>query len=193
MSPHPAIDIAQARTFWKVYAQGIYGTPRAWAHKGERLIHAFEAVAAASDSKSMHLNMDDQAFMLAGMSIEVQLKAILVSDQRARAFVIGSRPKKGSPDADLWSRFFSHNLLELAQAADVTLTDSETRTAIALTQYIYWRGRYVVPKERGLDEFIPVQLANGLAGQAHRTSVTDARVLIDRVSLEVKARLYAHA
>ena len=193
MTPHPAVDIANARAFWKKYADGLYGVPRAWAHKGENLIHAFEAVAAVSESHSMHLNMDDQAFMLAGMSIEVQLKAILVSDPVVRAVVTGKKPQKAHQSADLWSRFFSHNLVALAQAANLTLTDSEVRTATALTQYIYWRGRYVVPMERGLDDFIPVQLEGGLAGQAHRTTVQDAKALIERVIKEVKLRLYAQA
>jgi hypothetical protein len=72
-------NFSDARAFWSKYAVALYATPRAWAHKSENLVHAFEAVAAASEPGSMHLNMNDQALMLAGMSIEVQLKAILVS------------------------------------------------------------------------------------------------------------------
>lgn len=68
-----------ARAFWETYWHGLYATPRAWAHKAENLIHAFEAVVSASVTGSMHLDMLDQALMLAGMSVEVQLKAILVN------------------------------------------------------------------------------------------------------------------
>jgi len=193
MHPHPEINVTHARTFWKDYTQGLYGAPRAWAHKGENLIHAFEAIAAASDADSMHLNMQDQALMLAGMSIEVQLKAILVSVPAVRSIVTGAKPKKGDPSLKLWSRFFSHNLVELALEADVLLTETEQRTAIALSQYIYWRGRYVVPTERGIDDFIPVELENGLAGQVHQITIQEARALIDRIILEVKARLYPQA
>jgi hypothetical protein len=191
MHPHPEIDVAQARTFWKDYSRGLYAVPRAWAHKGENLIHAFRAVAAASVPDSMHLNMQDQALMLAGMAIEVQLKAILVSSPAVRTVVTGGRPQKNDPTLKLWQRFFSHNLLELALEASLPLTEAEQRTAIALSQYIYWRGRYVVPTERGMDDFIPVELENGLAGQLHHVSVRDATDLIDRIVVEVKARLYA--
>jgi hypothetical protein len=41
-----------ARTFWKGYWSGIYSTPRAWAHKGQNLIHAFEVLASASRERS---------------------------------------------------------------------------------------------------------------------------------------------
>lgn len=193
MTPHLGNDIGRARAFWKAYAEGLYGAPRAWAHKGENLINAFEAVCAASEPNSMHLNMVDQALMLAGMSIEVQLKAILVGDSVVRAVVTGKKPHRTDPNADLWNRFFSHDLVALAQVANLTLIDSEVRTAAALTQYIYWRGRYVVPTERGLVDLVPVQLEGGLVGQAHRITVQDARALIERVVKEVKLRLYATA
>jgi hypothetical protein len=191
MQPHPEINVAQARAFWKDYSQRLYGVPRAWAHKGENLIHAFRAVVAASVPDSMHLNIQDQAFMLAGMAIEVQLKAILVNSPAVRAVVTGSCPQKTDPNLKLWRRFFSHNLVELALEANLPLTDAEQRVAIALSQYIYWRGRYVVPLDSGMDDFIPVELDSGLAGQAHHISVRDATELIDRVVAEVKARLYA--
>ena len=75
--------------------------------------------------------------MLAGMAIEVQLKAILVNSPAVRAVVTGSRPQKTDPNLKLWRRFFSHNLVELALEANVPLTDAEQRVAIALSQYIY--------------------------------------------------------
>src|SRR5947207_12982540 len=88
-----------ARDFWRRYAQGLYTIPRAWAHQGERLIHAFEAVVAASVAGSMHLDMRDQALMLAGMAIEVQLKAILVSAPEVRRIVAAAkRPRGGSSE-----------------------------------------------------------------------------------------------
>ena len=71
MHPQPKIDIAQARAFWKDYSQQLYRIPRAWAHKDENLIHAFRAVADASVTHEIHLNMQDQTFMLAGMAVEI--------------------------------------------------------------------------------------------------------------------------
>jgi hypothetical protein len=125
MQPHPEIDVAQARAFWKSHSQGLYAVPRAWARKGENLIHAFQAVSAASEPGAMHLNMRDQALMLAGMAIEVQLKAILVNSPTVRTVVTGGQPQKSDPDFKLWQRFFSHNLLELALEAGLTLTVAE--------------------------------------------------------------------
>jgi len=98
-----------ARQFWKGYWHGLYETPRAWAHKGENLVHAFEAVASASVNCSMHLNMHDQALMLAGMAIEVMLKAILVSIPEPR--VVVTAPERPLDDAgkSLWAAFYSHS------------------------------------------------------------------------------------
>lgn len=182
-----------ARAFWKTYWHGLYATPRAWAHKGENLIHAFEAVASASDSNSMHLNMQDQALMLAGMAVEVQLKAILVNLPEVRAVVTAPKPSGASADSELWDAFYSHNLPDLARVSKVKLTNEQHKTATALSQYIYWRGRYVVPTERGLDDLLPAKLEGGLVGQKHRITTEAARNLIDRVVSEVKVRLYGQA
>jgi len=186
-------DQTAARAFWKNYSHGLYATPRAWAHKGENLVHAFEALASASEPDSMHLNMTDQALMLAGMSVEVQLKAILVNLPSVRTVVTAEKRPTAEPAKTIWAKFFSHNLLELALEAQVPLTDNEQKTAAALSQYIYWRGRYVVPTERGIDDLIPVVLDNGLIGPSHSVSLAEARTLIHTVITEVKARLYAQA
>lgn len=183
---------SDAQSFWTNYAAALYATPRAWAHKGENLIHAFEAVAAASVHDLIHLNMADQALMLAGMSIEVQLKAILVSMVSIRDVVTAEkRPNVADADAfTMWQVFYSHNLPKLAELAQVSLDREQLQTAIALSQYIYWRGRYVVPRGQGIDDLIPVELDNGLVGQAHRyATVESARSLIQYVISEVKARL----
>ena len=139
----------------------------------------------------MHLNMHDQALMLAGMSVEVQLKAILVSMPAVRTTVTMPKRPTAEPARKLWNTFYSHNILALALEGKVLLTQKEQKIAAALSQYIYWRGRYVVPTERGIDDFIPVKLDDGLIGQSHRVSVEDARALIHRVIAEVKLRLYA--
>lgn len=73
MQPHSKVNVNAARQFWKAYSQELYAVPRAWTHKGENLIHAYRTVLAASEPETMHLNMHDQAFMLAGMAIEVLL------------------------------------------------------------------------------------------------------------------------
>ena len=191
MHLHPKIDNAQARAFWKDYSQRLYSTPRAWAHKGENLIHAFRAVADASVPHEMHLNMQDQAFMLAGMAVEIQLKAILINSPVLRNIVSGDMPQKNDQTFKLWKRFFSHNLIGLALDANFPLTVTEQRTLIALSQYINWRGRYVVPTKSGLDDLLTIQLENGLAGQIHHILLQDVTDLLDRIVIEVNAKLYA--
>jgi len=75
----------------------------------------------------------------------------------------------------------------------VVLTNERLRTAATLSQYIYWRGRYVVPTERGIDDLIPVVLDNGLLGQPHNdVTIEVVRDLIHYVIGEVKARLYVN-
>ena len=185
---------SSAKEFWLQYTHALYATPRAWAHKGENLIHAFEAVAGASVESSMHLNMNDQAFMLAGMAIEVQLKAILTNMEHIRTIVTVSKCPKEKDASIIWKVFFSHNLLELAKLAKINLSQEHENVAIALTQYIYWRGRYVVPTERGIDDFIPVVLDTGLIGQAHSVAtVESARELLKHIIDAVKTHLYSQS
>lgn len=180
----------QVRDHWKKHWQGIYATPRAWVLKGMNLVYAFEAVAASSNNESWHLSMDDQAFMLAGMAIEAQLKAILVNEPTVRA-VVTAEVTNNPADKKLCKTFYQHDLLALADAANVSFTAPEKRIAAALSQYINWRGRYVLPTEKSLDNLIPVILPDGLVGQAHRILVDDARALIKCVIDEVNARLFA--
>jgi hypothetical protein len=141
----------------------------------------------------MHLNMHDQALMLAGMAVEVQLKAILVNDPSVRAVVTVTRPPGASAASILWTAFYSHNISDLARACNIKLSVKRRKIANALSQYIYWRGRYVVPKERGVDDLLPAKLETGLVGQRHQITIEDARELIDYVVSEVKVRLYGQA
>jgi hypothetical protein len=94
----------------------------------------------------------------------------------------------------VWQVFYSHNLPRLAESAQVSLDRGQLLTATALFQYIYWRGRYVVPTERGIDDLIPVELDTGLVGQAHSYATFEsARSLIQHTIQAVKARLYEGA
>lgn len=75
----------------------------------------------------------------------------------------------------------------LTSEANFPLTVTEQRTLIALSQ----RGRYDVPTKSGLDDLLTVQLENGLAGQIHHILLQDVTDLVDRIVIEVKAKLYA--
>ena len=179
--------------FWKTYWHGLYSTPRAWAHKGENLIHAFEVVADATVQDLMHLNMRDQAFMLAGMAIEVQLKAILVNRPEVRVVVSAPKKPKAAADKSLWNVFYSHDLVSLASRTGVAFSTRQLKTAAALTQYINWRGRYVAPTERRINDLVPIKLETGMVGPSHGVTIEHARDLINRIVCEVKARLYGQA
>lgn len=138
--------------------------------------------------------MNDQALMLAGMAIEVQLKAILVNMPEARAVVTASRGDLDETEKSLHKTFYRHNLVDLAQAAKVPLTHEREKTAAALSQYISWRGRYVLPTESNIDDLVPVPLDDGLVGQPHHSATLPAaRDLVNHVIAEVKARLYGQS
>ncbi|WP_422011800.1 hypothetical protein [Roseateles sp.] len=178
------------RTFWLNYWRGIYEVPRAWAMKGENLFHAFEAVAAGSDSGLMQFNMRDQALMLAGMSVEVMMKALIVNDTHSRELVSGVKKPATALENDLVKAFYSHNLVALAAPASVPLSKLQADIAGALSTYIYWRGRYVMPTERGIDDIIPIENDAGLVGPPDRhVSYSEAREVIHYVIATVQARL----
>jgi hypothetical protein len=176
--------------FWKSYWRGIYGAPRIWASKGENLVHAFEAVSEASDRNSIQFNLHDQAFMLAGMGIEVMLKAILVSDAQLRELFCGDRSPITQQEKLLCQIFYSHRIDALAEAAGMALTSSLREVAQALSSYIYWRGRYVVPTERGIGDLVPIEHSNGLVGPPLRQiSLEEVNDLIKLVVSAVHTHL----
>jgi hypothetical protein len=171
----------------------MHATPRAWAHKAENLMHAFEALIAASDTNSMHMNMNDQAFMLAGMSVEVQLKAIITHNPAARSVVTLTAEPSAGPDRQLWKTFRSHDLVSLADKAQLKLDDNQEKIAVALSEYIYWRGRCVVPTAKGIDDLLPVEGADGLLGPKHHIPADEVRSFLWYVVKAVKAQLYEQA
>ncbi len=178
--------------FWLSYRQGVYSTPRAWAMKGENLVHAFEAVADASVEGDINFDMTDQALMLAGMAIEAKFKAIILEDKDKCDVVSGVREPTTKREEKLRDKtFYTHDLVKLAKEADVSLSKQETEVAKALSVYILWRGRYAMPTQRGIHDIIPIKHDNGLVGPPHHhVTHEEATELIDHVVAEVKSRLY---
>ncbi len=177
--------------FWLSYWQGLYSTPRAWAMKGENLVHAFEAVAGASVEGDINFDMTDQALMLAGMAIEAKFKAIILENKDYSDLVSRVREPTTPPEEKLRKTFYKHDLVELADVADVSLSQQETEVAKTLSVYIRWRGRYVMPTEKTINDIIPIQHENGLVGPSHgHVTYKEARELIDHVVDDVKSRLY---
>lgn len=181
------------RTFWRDYWHGVHAMPRAWAIQGENLLHAFEAVASVSDSSSINFNCMDQAFMLAGMAIETMLKSILLAEDQVRTVVTGSYGRKRTGEAEkIWKVFFSHNLRGLAGAAGMGMTETQMDTIDVLSTFVIWRGRYVAPMERDIDDLLPIVGHDGLVHPPHIIQIEDVRTLLDVVISEVKRRLYSN-
>jgi len=129
--------------------------------------------------------------MLAGMAAEVMLKAILVQRPTVRVFVTNKRSTLDARGRALREIFYSHRLVDLARAAGLRLTPGQRKTAVALSQYIYWRGRYVVPTASGIDDLASVPHEDGLVGPAHRDlTVATAKEFLERVVRAVKRELY---
>jgi len=164
--------------------------------------HAFEAVAAASDENSFHLNMHDQALMLAGMSVEMMLKAILITMPGIYDIVVDKK-KLPKWKKDLRNTLYSHNLVNLAKESNIQLTPEQHMTAEILSKYIVWRGRYIVPKgnENGIKELMPYKpeiplhklIVHGNTWTYYPNDhvfIEEARGLIFYVISVVKERLY---
>ena len=154
-------DAQEALPFWAEYWRAPYATARAWAHKGENLVHAFEVLADVAEAHRDLADLRDQALMLAGMGVEVLLKAIAVNVPERRAIVSARRPRANDDALALWEAFYSHDLVALATSADVPLTQSHTDTATGLSQYILWNDRYVVPRDSSLNSSGTTSPGNG--------------------------------
>ena len=170
----------------------MYSTPRAWAHKGEHLVLAIEVLASKSEHRSIYFDVHDQALMLAGMSCEVLLKSIIVYCPNLRAVVVTPKKKLDTVGKNQRRVFYSHKLQDLASMAGVQLSDEQKRTAEILSEFISWRGRYVVPSENNIDDLVPVRKPDGLVGMKQNfVTIEDARSIVEHIVGEVSSRLYA--
>lgn len=141
-------------------------------------------LADAVDSRADLADLRDQALMLAGMAVEVLLKAIAVSDPETRAIVTGPKKPRTNGAAKVWDAFYSHDLVDLAASAGITLDELLEPTATGLSQNVLWKDRYVLPREKGIEH---------LARRDLNPPVEQARMLIERVVREVEVRPYANA
>ena len=139
----------------------------------------------------MDFDVHDQALMLAGMASEVLLKALVVHCPQMRTIVTTYRRRLDDAGKELHKVFYSHDLVRLASVARVALSDDQKDIADVLSEYISWRGRYVLPIEANLEDLVPTPLHDGLVGMRHLSITIDAsRVLLSRLIGEVKLRLY---
>ena len=124
------IDVAEAEV-------GLQKMSTEMAAANEIVPEAYDASVAA------------QAWMLAGFSIEVSLKGLIVLKANQ------------TPGTTLR---FSHDLIELARDADVPLSREEQVLCDVLTEITVWRGRYPIPMEKRAADLVPRVAPNGLVG-----------------------------
>ena len=135
--------------------------------------------------------MHDQALMLAGMASEVLLKALLVHCSQMRTIVTTQGKHLDDAGKELRRVFYSHDLVRLASVARVALSDDQRDTAHVLSEFISWRGRYVLPTEPNLEDLVPIPLPDGRVGMRHLSVTIEAsRTLLNHLIDEVKLRLY---
>ena len=176
---------------WKRHWHGLYATPRAWAHKGENLVDAFGVLAPVATTRTMDFDIHAQTLMIAGMAVEVLLKAILVHDPEVRRIVMSRSKSHSAKEKELYSIFYNHNLADIARAARVRLTRTQRLTALSLSQYIIWKGRYIVPTMSRITDLVPVPQENGLIGPSDRNvTISMAARLVERSMRAVRSRLY---
>lgn len=148
---------------------------------------SFEVLADANDemkAKGPLVNLHEPMMMLAGMAIEVKLKALVVSDFDKKSALLRG-------DREICRVFFSHDLAALSKLAAVDLSVDEEETANALSQFVLWRGRYVVPTEKRTMDFASAERRDGSVKPATFFATLDrVRFLIEHVVREIKVRVY---
>lgn len=86
-------------------------------------------------------------FLLAGLAVEVALKALIVQG------AIAASPSQGVKDILRLFPSSPHNLKELAKRARLTPTPSEDALLERLSRWIRWAGRYPIPLNPGEADF----------------------------------------
>jgi hypothetical protein len=119
----------KSKESWHIKAWHLMGAAGAlWACKNEQRSTELVKELGLATEFSMEHALWRPSLMLCGMSLELLFKAIVVA-------------KGETPDTS------SHELPELARLAGVPLTSKQKGLLEVLTAYIYWAGRYPVPKD----------------------------------------------
>ena len=177
--------------FWRDYRRDIYSVSRTWVTKARNLVLAFEAVRAISVDGSMHFDMRGEALRLAGMGIEVMLKALILENTDTRHLVLRFREPTTEAELSLRNTFNSHDLVALAAAGGVAFSSQHTEVADALSAYIYWRALHMMPSMKRIKNIIPTKYGNGPDGSPQSyVKCEQARELVDYVIAVVHPRLY---
>jgi hypothetical protein len=145
--PDPRADTKEYRDFWLPRFEEAAKNPTVWASKSSDLrkaaslllpdINAFFASVMRAN-EPIHLAGDGLAsvfMMLMAFAAENLLKGILIARQ----------PDLVTPkNVSKWEGG-GHDLIELAKAAEIKLTEDETRLLLTLSLHGKWMGRYPCP------------------------------------------------
>jgi len=120
-----------ARLLWQPIAEGIQGfrDTRRGRTQEQRIL--FEG----------KLRYFAPFFLLAGLSVENALKALIIRS----AIATGAPPRNGAAALGLFPTQ-GHSLLDLARCARVSLSSGERKLLERLSVFVTWAGRYPIPK-----------------------------------------------
>lgn len=110
---------------WYARARALYAAAKAVWERGDQL---------HDQSLRDRMALEAVAFMLAGMSLECLLKAVIV----------GEVPESNQK-IELPRTLKTHNLLSLAKDAGIAVSDDEEHCLRILTDHVVWAGRYPAP------------------------------------------------
>lgn len=68
------MSASNARAFWREYHQAKFEVPGAWVDQAQALLWSYRVLVEAGDENFSADDVRKQAFMLAGMAIEVLLR-----------------------------------------------------------------------------------------------------------------------
>jgi hypothetical protein len=126
--------LATARLAWQQIAEGM---------AGYRATMAAARTAAQTAALEERVRYRGPFFLLAGLAIENQVKALIV----ARQISSGEKPRSAREVLNLFPNGkHQHNLVRLAGCAQVQLSDPECTLLTRLSSFVMWAGRYPIPK-----------------------------------------------
>lgn len=138
--------------FWNEQHKTVASTPMVWFMDSEQLRRSYKILADSAnqsfDPKEHHYSSLPASLMLAGYALENIFKGLLVMNDEDQPF-----DSKGS------FKYKSHNLVELATDANISLDDNEKELLEILGYYTVTGGRY--PISLFSDDMMPREFIDG--------------------------------
>lgn len=153
---------------WDEQHQMLGTIPHIWVSKADELFAAFQVIVAKEAERNYATpGLSGVAYMLAGFTIEVLLKALLVQSESRF-------------DADGNFKLRSHALRELANQAKLSLSADENKLLERLEEYLKWAGRYPIPLTS--DPMRPRAIEEGFAPITYHRAGEDWHIILTLVA-----------